>query len=226
VDGEQLLSLLSSERSEGAAESTVWGYVWCAVCVYVCVKKTEAVVGRMGCLYLAWGSYGLPVNWVSAATRGRTVWREKNTVRKTLWGTFVPAEAYDRGAVNTLSFHLEEANDGMRKRTAERGRYCTCFPKLMRHPQIECKRARGHTYCGKLISLFVALSSMQGRTQTHTNSKSFVFRTLTPTPSNIPPPSSAFQYVSASFLHPCALSCLFPSSTAERLPINEWFIFR
>ena len=44
-------------------------------------------------------------------------------MRKTLRGTFVSAETYGRGAVSTLSVHLEGPNeDSMRKSERERGR--------------------------------------------------------------------------------------------------------
>ena len=48
---------------------------------------------------------------------------EKYCEKKTLRGTFVSAETYGRGAVSTLSLHLEGANEeGVRKRQAERER--------------------------------------------------------------------------------------------------------
>lgn len=44
-------------------------------------------------------------------------------MRKTLRGTFVSAETYGRGAVSTLSLHLEGVNEkGLGKRDA-------CFPQ-------------------------------------------------------------------------------------------------
>lgn len=52
-------------------------------------------------------------------------------MRKTLRGTFVSAETYGRGAVSTLSLHLEGANEeGVRKREAGRERERYMFPQI------------------------------------------------------------------------------------------------
>lgn len=59
--------------------------------------------------------------------------------------------------------HTESSSRGRewRRCEAQRQRCWACFPKLMQYPQIEWKRARGHTRHGKLISLSVPLSGVQ-----------------------------------------------------------------
>lgn len=67
VHGVQLLSFQGSARSAGAAESSV----------HVCERESKGRGEEGEGLYLTWGSHWLPLNWVSAATRGKPCdWRK------------------------------------------------------------------------------------------------------------------------------------------------------